>query len=152
MNMKKNRYYFTTTALLATLVLTTACETGIKNKKTEQVEAPSGIVTKTDNDNYTSSTTGSTSLVKKSTIKRIFSKSATPGYYIQVGFFRNYKPNATFMSRINHAGMPYTILLKSGNYHALVGPYTSYNQAKSRKSDIRSSLTKEPFVIEVLRP
>jgi len=149
--MKKKKHYFTTTALLATLVLTTACETGVRNKKTEQLEAPSGIVTKA-NSNYTSSTTDSNSLVKMATIKRIFSKSATPGYYIQVGFFRNYKPNATFMSRINHAGMPYTILLKNGNYHALVGPYTSYNQAKSKKSSIRSSLTKAPFVIEVLRP
>jgi len=150
--MKKNRYKLTATILLTAMFLTTACETGIKNKKTEQIEAPSGIINKADNHSYTSETSNSNNLVKKSLVKRIFSKSATPGYYIQVGFFRNYKPNATFMSRINHAGMPYTILLKSGNYHALVGPYTSYNQAKSHKTDIRSSLTDEPFVVEVLRP
>jgi len=147
--MKLNKHYLTTTALLTLMFVTTACETGIKNKKTEQLEAPSGIINKTDNHTYTDSNNG---LVKKSLVRRIFSKSATPGYYLQVGFFKNYKPNATFMSRINHAGMPYTILLKEGNYHALVGPYTSYNQAKSHKTDIRSSLTKEPFVVEVLRP
>jgi len=149
--MTKKKHTFTTTIVLSAILLTTACETGIKNKKTEQIEAPSGIVDKVNNHNYTS-TTNSSTVVKKSVVKRIFSKSATPGYYIQVGFFRNYKPNATFMSRINHAGMPHTILLKNGNYHALVGPYSSYNQAKSKKPDIRSSLTKEPFVIEVLRP
>jgi hypothetical protein len=147
--MKKNRHNLTATLLVTAMFFTTACETGIKNKKTEQLEAPSGIVDKLDNNCYTSNSNG---LVKKSLVKRIFSKSATPGYYLQVGFFQNYKPNATFMSRINHSGMPYTILLKNGNYHALVGPYTSYNQAKSKKSDIRESLTKEPFVVEVLRP
>ena len=147
--MKLNKHYMTTTALLTIMFLTTACETGIKNKKTEQIEAPSGIINKTDTYASNSDNNG---LIKNSLVRRIFSKSATPGYYIQVGFFKNYKPNATFMSRINHSGLAYTILLKEGNYHALVGPYTSYNQAKSHKTDIRSSLTNEPFVVEVLRP
>ena len=152
--MKPKRYYFKATTTIIAMLLLSACETGMKNKKVEEIEAPSGIVDKVDNHYASTSDTlySSSSSIKKSATHRIFSNSATPGYYVQVGFFRNNKPNATFMRRIGQTALPYTILLKNGNHYALIGPYKSLNQAKNKISSIKSTLARKPFVIEVLRP
>ncbi|MBU1668824.1 SPOR domain-containing protein [bacterium] len=148
--MKKNTYYLKRTLLLSTIVFMMGCETGVKNKQTQTVEAQSGIV----DHRQINTSTKTTYSVQKSTlpIKKIFSNSATPGYYLQVGFFKQSKPNATFINRLNSSGFNYTILPKSGNYYALVGAYISYNQAKSNASAVKSALQEDSFVVQVLRP
>ena len=154
--MKKNTYYLKATTAMLTILLFSACETGVNNKRVAKIdeggEAPSGIVDKRNNNYTPSNDIYSSSSIKKSATHRIFSNSATPGYYVQVGFFQNNKPNTTFMRHLNQSGLPYTLLLKDGNYYALIGAYTSVNQAKKRIPSIKSSLAKKPFVVEVLRP
>ena len=148
--MKKHSYYLKRTSLLTAIVFLMGCETGVKNKPTQNVEAESGIVNNSqiDADNQT------TYFAQKSTssIKKIFSNSGTPGYYLQVGFFKHQKPNSTFIDRLKSSNLNYTILEKGGNYHALIGAYISYNQAKSRESTVKSVLKQDSFVVQVLRP
>jgi len=139
--MKKTTY-LKKTLLFATIIFMVGCETGVDNKQTQEVEAQSGIV----NNNQINA--------KKSTssIKKIFSNSGTPGYYLQVGFFEQHKPNTTFMNRLKHSNLHYTILEKGGNHYALIGAYKSYNQAKSKTSAVKSTLKQDTFVVQVLRP
>lgn len=147
--MKKNTYYLKRTPLLLAIVLLMGCETGVKNKPTQTVEAQSGIVS---NSQIESETKMNYSAQKSNSIKKIFSNSGTPGYYLQVGFFEQHKPNTSFINRLKNANLNYTILEKSGNYHALVGAYLSYNQAKNKASAVKSALKQDTFVVQVLRP
>lgn len=148
--MKTNTYYLKRTLLLATIVFMVGCETGVENKQTQNVEAQSGIV----NTNQIDASSKPSYLVQKSasSIKKIFSNSGIPGYYLQVGFFQQHKPDTRFINRLNHLHLHYTILEKGGNHYALVGPYISYNQAKRKTSAVNSALKQDSFVIQVLRP
>ena len=139
--MKKISY--TTTLILIGLLFTMGCETGITNKTEGTSKVHYTTVNKTSS-SYTSYKTSST--------HKIFSNSATPGYYLQVGFFKKYKPNNTFTSRLKSSDFPYTILEKKGNYYALIGPYKSLNSAKSELYHVKSALNKQTFPIQVLRP
>jgi hypothetical protein len=125
----------------------TGCETGVKNQGGKTTVAPSGIVDK-GSSGYVSSQKSSGNI--KTT--KIFSNSATPGYYVQVGYFGQAKPNKSFMKRLDNSNFNYTVLDKNGDHYALVGPYYSYNQAKNKMSAVRSSLASRAFVVQVLRP
>jgi len=141
--MKKNIYYLKKTLLLTTIIFMVGCQTGNTNNQISNEEAESGIIN-IDQMNMPSKT--------PLTIKKIFSNSAIPGYYLQVGFFQQHKPNRTFIHHLKHSHLHYTILEKSGNHYALVGPYISYNHAKSNASAIKSALKEDTFVIQVLHP
>ncbi len=145
--MKKNTYSLKVTILIATIALLTGCETGVKNKTEKTTVAPSGIV-----DKGTSGYVGNQKSTGDIKTPKIFSNSATPGYYLQVGYFEQSKPNQTFMKHLNNSNFNYTVLDKNGDHYALIGAYFSYNQAKSKISSVRSSLNNKAFVVQVLRP
>jgi len=145
--MKKNTNCLKTTILCTAIALLTGCETGVKNKSATNTVAPSGIVDKGSNGYIgTQKSSGNIKTTK------IFSNSATPGYYVQVGYYGQEKPNSSFMKRLDNSNLNYTILDKNGDHYALVGAYYSYNQAKSKISSVRSSLNSKAFVVQVLRP
>ena len=143
--MKLNTYCLKITLLCTAVAFLSGCETGVKNQSATTKVAPSGIVDK--HSSYSSSSKMSTSNAKK-----IFSNSATPGYYLQVGYFGRYKPNKSYIRKLNNSGLNYTVLDKSGNYYALIGAYRSYNQAKAKMSTVKSKLSSDAFVVQVLRP
>lgn len=147
--MKKNIYYLKRTLLLTTIVFAVGCETDINNKQTQTVEAQSGIVATSD---INTPTTSNHTVQKSTSIKKIFSNSGVPGYYLQVGFFEQSKPNNSFIQRLKKLNLQYTILPKSGNYYALIGPYISYNTAQSHDASVQSALQQNSFVVQVLRP
>lgn len=145
--MKKNTNGLKTTILCTAIALLTGCETGVKNKSATNAVTPSGIVDKGSNGYIgTQKSSGNIKTTK------IFSNSATPGYYVQVGYYGQEKPNSSFMKRLDNSNLNYIILDKNGDHYALVGAYYSYNQAKSKISSIRSSLNSKAFVVQVLRP
>lgn len=150
--MKLVRTITQTSMLLLTLGAFVGCETGTKynsaDTNTQKVE--SGIIAKsgiTEHKPYTP---------KASEITKIFSKTGTPGYYIQVGYFKSKKPNTEFVSRMRNAQLPYKILEKYTNgtpyYHALVGPYKSYNQANAIKVSAKEFVSSKAFIVNVVRP
>ena len=146
--MKINTNYLKTTLVISTLFFI-GCETGVRHKSnntTVQETTQSGIVDKPTHQTIT------TAQGTKVAFKRIFSNSAQPGFYLQVGFFQKYEPNDSFIKQLKESGLKYTVLQKNGNFHALVGAYKSYNEAKSNTSTVKSRLHKQGFVVEVLRP
>jgi len=153
----KNRKTYTTAILMSTALLFLGCETGVKSNKSlpvQETEA-SGIIDKHSKMSVPSGIVDKTTVMSaghKVKRKRIFSNSGQPGYYLQVGFFEQYKPNQSFTHQIQRTGLKFTILNKNGNYHALVGPYKSYNQAHAQMHRVNSLLHKSSFVVEVLRP
>ena len=143
--------------ILAMIVLFTGCETGLKNKTATNDmhnKAPaSGIVKEKSG----TSTYGKTTKGHSSEIRKIFSNSAVPGYYIQVGHFEDKKPDSTFMNKMKRSGLPYDIVEKyqdgRANYYAVVGPYRSYNEAKGVESRGKTkSISYGSFIIETVRP
>jgi hypothetical protein len=145
--MKKNTFCLKITALCTVMVLMAGCETGVKNKGSETTVAPSGIVDK-GTSGYVSSQKSSGNI----NVPKIFSNSATPGFYLQVGYFAQSKPNTSFMKNLDNSNFNYTILDKNGDHYALIGAYYSYNQAKKKMSAVRSALNNKAFVVQVLRP
>ena len=151
--MKINVNYLRTTLLLTGLLFL-GCETGVDvNKSTTnnpnvKQEEPvlSGIVDKPTNQ-IVNSASG-----QKLSIHKIFSNSAQPGYYLQVGFFEKYKPNSSFEKQLQNSELKFTILNKNGNFHVLIGAYKSYNEAHSEISTVKARLHKKSFVVHVLHP
>jgi hypothetical protein len=151
--MKNNINYLKATLLLTGLLFL-GCETGVDvnkpatNTESQNQEAPvlSGIIDKPHNQVITSQSG------QKLSIKKLYSSSAQPGYYLQVGFFERYKPNTTFERQLQNSNLKYTILNKNGDYYALIGAYKSYNQAHSEISTVKARLHKNSFVVHVLRP
>ena len=143
------------TILLTTVVFFIGCETGMSNKGTTDTnpsnKIESGIVTRGTPERYSK-----TSTPKASEIRKIFSNSGTPGYYVQVGYFVNKKPNREFINRMQYSQLPYTLLKKNkngqDNYHALVGPYRSYNQAHKMIGSAKEFVSASAFIIKVVRP
>jgi hypothetical protein len=141
-------------AIVTSVIFLIGCETGMSNngttasKTTDKIE--SGIITKG------STTYSKASVPKSSEIRKLFSKSTTPGYYIQVGYFENKKPNSEFINRMKYSQLPYKIMKKhiSGrmNYYALVGPYRSYNQSKKIIGTAKEFVSESAFIVEVQRP
>jgi len=145
------------TLLLAMIVLFTGCETGLKNKTAtndmNNKATSSGIIEdKTGTNTYSKSTNG-----KSSEIRKIFSNSAVPGYYIQVGHFEDKKPDSSFINKMKRTGLRYDIVEKYENgrdvYYALMGPYRSYNEAKEVEDRGKvKSVSYGSFIIETVRP
>ena len=151
--MKKNINYLKATLFLTGLLFL-GCETGVDvNRKATSSQSQnqdeavlSGIIDIPHNQVITSPSG------QKLSITKIYSSSAQPGYYLQVGFFEQYKPNTSFEKQLQNSNLSYTILNKNGNYHALIGAYKSYNQAHNQMSTIKAKLHKKSFVVHVLRP
>jgi len=142
--------------LLLGFSLFTGCETGLENKKkdiTAKEEIHSGIVANSEitgeSIRYTKK---GTKVSTKEGVKKIFSTAAVPGFYLQVGYFKNYKPNQTFMTQLNRIKLDYIVLERYKNYYALVGPYKSFNQAHARINSVKSFMKINSFVVQVLRP
>jgi cell division protein FtsN len=145
------------TLIVAMIIFFTGCETGLKNKSAtndmNNKATASGIIKDKTGTNVQSKTTGG----KSFEIKKIFSKSAIPGYYIQVGHFEDNKPDASFMNKIKRTGLPYDIVDKYRNdrhiYYALIGPYRSYNEAKSIEERGKTKpISYGSFIIQAVRP
>ncbi len=134
--------------LLGTLGFLIGCETGVSNKKHPANAFQENTSTATTTQHKTSA--------KPTEIKKIFSKSGTPGYYIQVGYFKSEKPSSEFVNRMKQEQLPYKLLKKFENgeprYHALIGPYRSYNQANIIKNGTAKHLTANSFIVQLVRP
>ncbi len=141
--------------LLTSILVFVGCETGMKNKvsgnSTANNSTESGIVsTKGSNDYY------KPSVPKNSEIRKIYSKLGIPGYYIQVGYFKENKPTGEFINRMEFSQLPYKLLKKFSNgqvgYYALIGPYISYNKAEEILGSAKDFVTPNAFVVKVVRP
>ena len=136
------------TILLTTLLLLVlGCETGVKNKAQPIQEVESGIV---DRDGATA--TYSSNIASYKSTKKIFSKSAQPGYYLQVAVFEKNEPNQHFLKPLENSPFNYIVLNHYHKHYVLIGPYMSHNEAKSKIHSVKSNLHKKTFVVQVLRP
>jgi len=90
--------------------------------------------------------------IDPNSVKKIYSKSGIPGYYIQVGYFLS-EPTKEFINRIEYADLPYKILKKyrdgKPKYYVLVGPYLSYNKASEILGSAREYVTANAFIVKV---
>ncbi len=144
--MKKSYLNKKSLALLLTVGLLLGCETGTNNKAPagSAYQRDSGIVSQ--NKNYKPHTP------KDSQMNKIYTSSGTPGYYIQVGYFGEHRPNDDIINRLKFADLPYEIIKKSRKNYLLVGPYTSYNKAREIKGSAKEYVTEDAFIVKVLRP
>jgi len=139
-NMKK------TLLLSVTLLLLLACETGVKNQKQIRESVPSGIVERSNSSHTYASKTS------KYNFPKIFSRSAQPGFYLQMALFTKYRPSKTFLRPLERSHFNYIVLNKFHKDYVLIGPYKSYASAKSHIGSVKRSLGKQTFVVQVLRP
>jgi len=140
------------TLLLTGLIALMGCETGSSNKEATKADTvKSGIISK-----GSASANYKPHIPNSSEIKKIYSKSGIPGYYIQVGYFKNQKPNNEFINRIEYAELPYTIIkkYKNGqvNYYILVGAYRSYTKAMDIIGSAKEYVTPSAFIVKLARP
>ena len=138
-----------TIVLSITLILLLACETGVKNQKTTNPVVMSGIVERTDTPRQSYS---SSQKSYKQSSNKIFSKSAQPGFYLQMAVFKKNRPSKSFLQPLDRSNFNYIVLNKSTTDYVLIGPYMSYNSAKSKVASVKNSLGKQTFVVQVLRP
>ena len=145
-NMKK---IVLTTMLLLVI---SGCETGVKNKTqaNNKKEVQSGIVDR-DASTKTTSHTVSKKTTKVSSNK-IYSKSAQPGYYLQMAVFEKNEPSKEFLRPLDNAPFDYILLTHYNRHYVLIGPYKSYNETKAKITSVKSNLHKKTFVVQVLRP
>ncbi|CAA6811218.1 MAG: Unknown protein [uncultured Sulfurovum sp.] len=136
------------------VVLFVGCETGVKNKEVSNEPVLSGIVDRTD-----LGTQRLPSVINKSEQKangtssnKIFSKSAQPGFYLQMAVFAKNKPTKAFLKPLDSSIFPYIVLNKYNKDYVLIGAYKSYNEAKSKAPSVKARLGKQTFVVQVLRP
>ncbi len=151
-NMKK-------TVLMGTaLLFLFGCETGVSNKtKHTNNESISGIidhskVVKSSVQNEPLSGIVDKTHSKTASSNKIFSKSAQPGFYLQIAVFEKYRPNKAFLAPIEHSSFNYIVLNKYSKDYVLIGPYKSYNEAHSHIKSVKKYLHKDSFVVQVLRP
>ena len=135
---------------LSALLLLIGCETGVKNQTKEIKEVPSGIVDRDESVRETSYSYQKSS--NKRTSNKIFSKSAQPGYYLQVAVFQKNEPNNNFLRPLNESEFGYIVLTHYHKHYVLIGPYFSYSEAKEQIGAVNSSIGKRTFVVQVLRP
>jgi len=138
--------------LLTTLLLMMGCETGVRNKAEPIREAPSGIVDKVAGSNSYISSSTSYSKTTRTSSNKIFSKSAQPGYYLQVAVFEKNSPSKAFLKPFDVSSFGYIVLTHYSKHYVLVGPYKSYNAAKAKINSVKYALHKKAFVVQVLRP
>ena len=149
--------------VLITIILLSmlGCETGVSNKtKQTQGESISGIVDHSATAKNSSQVEAQSGIVdkkysqtsQKTGSKKIFSKSAQPGFYLQIAVFEKYRPNKAFLAPIEHSSFNYIVLNKYSRDYVLIGPYKSYNEAHSHIGSVKKYLHKDSFVVQVLRP
>lgn len=136
------------------LVLFLGCETGVQNKSKNNEPVLSGIVDRSDLE-----TKRLPSVINKSQQKgsssssnKIFSKSAQPGFYLQMAVFAKNRPSKAYLKPLDKTSLPYIVLNKYNKDYVLIGAYKSYNEAKSKIALVKSKLGKQTFVVQVLRP
>jgi len=133
--------------LLGTALIFIGCETGVDRSTDKKIEnsGKSGIVVdeKRIHKPY---------IPKSSEIKKIFSNSGTPGYYIQVGYFKDREPTNEFINRMKFSQLPYELIKKGRGKYALVGPYVSYNKANEILGSARDFVTSSAFIVKLVRP
>ncbi len=155
--MSKGKNMKNTALITTALFFLFGCETGISNKTVhKQGESISGIVdhstaTKGEPLSGIIDKTHSTTSQKMSS-KKIFSKSAQPGFYLQIAVFEKYRPNKAFLAPLEHSSFNYIVLNKYNKDYVLVGPYKSHNEAHSHIGSVKKYLHKSSFVVQVLRP
>jgi len=136
-----------TILLISTLLLLLACETGAKNKQTtHQPVVMSGIVERGSYESFSKQS------ASKGTPRKIFSKSAQPGFYLQMAVFEKYRPTKAFLKPLDNSRFNYIVLNKYNKDYVLIGAYKSYNEAKKQIASVKSTLGKKTFVVQVLRP
>ena len=151
------------TALITiTLLFLFGCETGVSNKTKQTHSEPlSGIVDHGATAKNSSQREPVSGIVDKKTYSKIaqkgssnkiFSKSAQPGFYLQIAVFEKYRPNKAFLAPIERSSFNYIVLNKFNKDYVLIGPYKSYNEAHSHIGSVKKYLHKQSFVIQVLRP
>jgi len=137
--------------LLTTIIVFTGCETGMNNKVSSN---PTN--TKSTGSSKSSIEYRKASAPNSSDIRKIYSKLGTPGYYIQVGYFKEHKPTGEFINRMEFSQLPYKLIKKysSGEvgYYALIGPYISYNKANEIIGSAKDFVTPSAFIVKVVRP
>ena len=133
-------------ALLTTMTLLLGCETGTNNKAPENgsYSMSSGIVSQ--NTDY------KPHIPTDREIKKIFTNSGTPGYYVQVGYFGTQKPNADIINRLDYASLPYAVVRKGSKNYLLVGAYSSYNKAREIQGIAKERVAEGAFIVKVVRP
>lgn len=136
-----------TILLSLTMLLFLACETGVKNQKTTHETVKSGIVERSENSYSYSKGSYSTKGPSK-----IFSKSAQPGFYLQMAVFAKTRPGKEFLRPLDRSSFNYIVLNKYSKDYVLIGAYKSYNDAKNKISLVKKTLGKDTFVVQVLRP
>lgn len=132
------------------LILLLGCETGVKNQNKNDESVISGIVDRRD-----VSSENHSNIIQKShkqSSSKIFSKSAQPGYYLQMAVFKKHRPSKEFLAPLDNSSFNYIVLNKYNKDYVLIGPYKSYNSAKSKLALVKSKLKKQTFVVQVLRP
>ena len=125
--------------LISSLLVLVGCETGVPHNGT-------------NNKQFFSVGESSQQKGQSQSWKKLLSKSAQPGYYLQMGVFAKYKPSKTLLKPLDDASLNYTVLNYRDRDYVLIGPYTSYNTAKSKVSMVKQKLKKQTFVVQVLRP
>ena len=135
--------------LTSTLLLLLGCETGVKNKAATNEMVLSGIV---DRQDVSSNDYRTVQKTTKTSSNKIFSKSGQPGYYLQMGVFAKGKPKKEFLMPLSKSSFKHTVLNHRSRDYVLIGPYISYNSAKSKVNSVKSTLGKRTFVVQVLRP
>ncbi len=141
--------------LLVSILVFTGCEIGQKNKVSDNLtnnqSTESGIVLTKGAKEYSKP-----SIPKNSEIRKIYSKVGIPGYYIQVGYFKEHKPTGEFINRMEFSQLPYKLLKKYSNgkvgYYALVGPYISYTKAQEISGSAKDFVNHNAFIVKVVRP
>ena len=133
-----------------TLFLLLGCETGVNYKENPSEPLKSGIIDRSDGGSKYHSNVNQKSY--KTSSNKIFSKSAQPGYYLQMAFFKKNRPSKEFLKPLKDSKFSYIVLNKFSTDYVLIGPYLSYNLAKSKMSTVKNSLGKNTFVVQVLRP
>jgi hypothetical protein len=141
--------------MLTTVLVFMGCETGMKNKvsdnKTNIKSTDSGIVTAKGSKAY-----NKPYIPKSSEIRKIYSKSGVPGYYIQVGYFKEKKPTQEFINRMEFSELPYRLIKKYNSSgvgkYALIGPYISYNKAREIVVSAKEFVTPKAFIVKLVRP
>ncbi len=134
------------------LLLIVGCETGEINKNKQSKDVPSGIVDHSKGVTINYDAMSKPSSVSISKTQRIFSKSAQPGFYLQMAVFETYSPSKSFLKPLENSNFNYIVLSHYGKDYVLIGPYKSANEARSHVSSVLKYLHKKTFVVEVKRP
>lgn len=87
-------------------------------------------------------------LFKKSTSVVKSAKSSKHIYYIQVGSFSK-APQKSYLDNIKAKGYSYKLFRGGRLIKVRVGPYSSYEEAKSKLPQIKASLGLDGFVVKV---